>query len=191
MVKIINFSSNGKCLLENWKGKYFVQHFNEVPICSFKLSNCTITVNARNWISMFWNSYFAVVFLHFFFSPPKLWLVSFGPSSPFALVWKANFSNKNIWLWKKKPGITWMDLIGFFKVPLTPYKSIHCLHSVHSHLGKVWHAIIYQLYTKLNVQYLTLTSFKLHLIAKAVVLSFFKLLHSISSFDHVTWCYIS
>ena len=57
---------------------------------------------------------------------------------------------------EKKPGITWMDLIGFFKVPLTPYKSIHCLHSVHSHLGKVWHAIIYQLYTKLNVQYLTL-----------------------------------
>ena len=66
------------------------------------------------------------------------------------------FKQKYMTLKEKKPGITWMDLIGFFKVPLTPYKSIHCLHSVHSHLGKVWHAIIYQLYTKLNVQYLTL-----------------------------------
>ena len=88
--------------------------------------------------------------------PSKTLVSIFWPPSPFALVWKANFSNKNIWLWKKKPGITWMDLIGFFKVPLTPYKSIQCLHSVHSHFGKVWHAIIYQLYTKLNVQYLTL-----------------------------------
>ena len=124
-------------------------------------------MNKRNWISMFWNSYFAVVFLHFFFSPPKLWLVSFGPPFPSVLVWKANFSNKNIWLWKKKPGITWMDLIGFFKVPLTPYKSIHCLHSVHSHLGKVWHAIIYQLYTKLNVQYLALKKSHMAMLPKA------------------------
>ena len=87
--------------------------------------------------------------------PSKTLVSIFWPPPPFALVWKANFSNKNIWLWKKKPGITWMDLIGFFKVP---YKSIHYLHSVHCHLGKVWHAIIYQLYTKLNVQYLTLKS---------------------------------
>ena len=130
---------------------YFVQYSNEVPICSSKLSSCTITMNRRNWISMFWNSYFAVVFLHFFFPLQNFALVSYG--SPFALVWKANFSNKNIWLWKKKPGITWMDLIGFFKVPfrLTPYKFIHWLHSEHTHLGKVWQAIIYQLYTKLYV----------------------------------------
>ena len=136
--------------------KNFVQYFNEVPICFFKLSSCTITMNERNWISMFWNSYFAVVFLHFFFSPPKLWLVSFGPPSPLLWFEKQTFQTKIYDFERKKPGITWMDLIGFFKVPLTPYKSIHCLHSVHSHLGKVWHAIIYQLYTKLNVQCLTL-----------------------------------
>ena len=78
------------------------------------------------------------------------------PLPPWHWFEKQTFQTKIYDFERKKPGITWMDLIGFFKVPLTPYKSIHCLHSVHSHLGKVWHAIIYQLYTKLNVQYLTL-----------------------------------
>ena len=88
--------------------------------------------------------------------PSKTLVGIFWP--PPLLLWfeKQTFQTKIYDFERKKPGITWMDLIGFFKVPLTPYKSIHCLHSVHSHLGKVWHAIIYQLYTKLNVQYLTL-----------------------------------